>query len=320
MLKFFRLPFATTGDKTAVPDAVDPSGNVSYSQGYGFDYQRQKTDPAAKNIERDKMNRILFDITTAIAEVQAQGVPDFITSALNGGAAYSYSKDAIVNYSGNLYISLASANTALPSDATKWALLSTPARVRDGSNTVAASGGTADAITATLTPTQTAFASGPTWWRATAANATATPTFKRDGLAAKTLVKGNNLPLVAGDIPGAGAWMCSQYDATLDKEVLLNPAVFTQFGASLATSGYQKLPSGLIIQWGLFTANAAADTVVTFPLAFPNAVYSIVGTVGQPSTLVAFVTNGNTLTNFNANATSSGGRNAFACNWIAIGR
>ena len=60
MLKFFRLPFATTGDKTAVLDAVDSNGNVSYSQGYGFDYQRQKTDPAAKNIERDKMNQILL--------------------------------------------------------------------------------------------------------------------------------------------------------------------------------------------------------------------------------------------------------------------
>lgn len=85
-------------------------------------------------------------------------------------------------------------------------------------------GGTADAITAVFAPVFTSLVSAPVWWRATAANATTTPTFKRDGLVAKTIVKGSNQALVAGDIPGAGAWMCSQYDATLDKEVLLNPA------------------------------------------------------------------------------------------------
>lgn len=261
MLKFFRLPFATTGDKTAVPDAVDSNGNVSYSQGYGFDYQRQKTDPAAKNIERDKMNQVFFDMTTAIAELQSQGVPDFITTALNGGAAYSYAQYAVVKYSGDLYISLVAANTALPSDATKWALLPTPARVRDGYNTVAASGGTADAVTLTLTPTQTAFAPGPTWWRATAANATATPTVKRDGLAAKTLVKGNNLPLAAGDIPGAGAWMVSQYDATLGKEVLLNPALGVT-PPVLSNLGQLK---NLIINGGCSIAQRAAASLSTTP-------------------------------------------------------
>lgn len=224
MDKFFRIPFAQSGDKAAIPDPVDVDGNVSYTQGFGFDYERQKTDPAHKNIPRDLTNGLYFAITTALAELQSQGVPDFITSALNGGSAFSYTQFALVKYAGDLYISLAAANTALPSDATKWALLPTPSRVRDGYNTVAVSAGTPDAITIALTPTQTVLAPGPTWWRATAANATTTPTIKRDGLAAKTLVKGNNLPLVAGDIPGAGAWVVSQYDATLDKEVLLNPA------------------------------------------------------------------------------------------------
>lgn len=129
MLKFFRLPFATTGDKTPVPDPVDSNGNVSYSQGYGFDYQRQKTDPAAKNIDRAQNNQILFDITTAIAELQSQGVPDFITSALNGGTAYSYAVNALVRYSGDIYVSLSAANTAAPTDATKWAPLPLASRL-----------------------------------------------------------------------------------------------------------------------------------------------------------------------------------------------
>lgn len=228
MLKFFRLPFATTGDKTAVPDAVDSNGNVSYSQGYGFDYQRQKTDPAAKNIERDKMNQIFFDVTTAVAELQANGIPDFITTALNGGTAYSYAQYAVVKYSGDLYISLVAANTALPSDATKWALLPTPARIQAAFNSSAIAAGTADALTGAFSPAIAALPAAPgtlsVLVRAGSANATATPTFKADGTVAKTIVKGNNLPLVAGDIAGAGHWLDLQYDATLDKWVLQNPA------------------------------------------------------------------------------------------------
>lgn len=228
MLKFFRLPFATTGDKTAVPDAVDTNGNVSYSQGYGFDYQRQKTDPAAKNIERDKMNQIFFDVTTAIAELQANGIPDFITTALNGGTAYSYAQYAVVKYSGDLYISLAAANTALPSDATKWALLPTPARIQGAFNSSAVAAGTADALTGAFSPAIAALPAAPgtlsVLVRAGSANTTTTPTFKADGTTAKTIVKGNNQPLAAGDIAGAGHWLDLQYDATLDKWILQNPA------------------------------------------------------------------------------------------------
>jgi hypothetical protein len=42
------------------------------------------------------------------------------------------------------------------------------------------------------------------------------------------------------------------------------------FGASFGGSGYQKLPSGLVIQWGAFVGSSSGDTPVTFPIAFPN--------------------------------------------------
>lgn len=128
MLKFFRFPFAVSGDKAALPDAFDPTGNVSYEQGYGFDYQRQKTDPAAKNIERDKMNQIFFDVTNAVAEIQKQGVPDFITPVLNGGNPYNYAKNAIVRYAGKIYISQVDANTSDPTDTVKWGAVFTSRR------------------------------------------------------------------------------------------------------------------------------------------------------------------------------------------------
>lgn len=123
MLKFLRIPFGQSGDRAAVPDAPAVGGDVSYTQGYGPDYARPRTDPLTKNIEREKMNQLFFDATTAIAELQSQGIPDFITTVLNGGSPFSYAANALVRYSGALYISLAAANTALPSDGTKWAVI-----------------------------------------------------------------------------------------------------------------------------------------------------------------------------------------------------
>lgn len=47
-----------------------------------------------------------------------------------------------------------------------------------------------------------------------------------------------------------------------------------EFVASLGETGYQKLPSGLIIQWG--SANYAAGVrAVVYPIAFPTATRSI---------------------------------------------
>jgi hypothetical protein len=42
------------------------------------------------------------------------------------------------------------------------------------------------------------------------------------------------------------------------------------FAQSLASSGYQKLPSGLILQWGSIAVNADANVNVTFATTFPN--------------------------------------------------
>lgn len=101
---------------------------------------------------------------------------------------------------------------------------------------VANAGGTADAITATYIPAVTALTNGMTLGvRASSANATTTPTFTPNSgtIPVKTIVKGNGLPLVAGDIAGGGHWVELQYDLTLDKWVLLNPAL----GVSIQPSG-----------------------------------------------------------------------------------
>lgn len=60
----------------------------------------------------------------------------------------------------------------------------------------------------------------------------------------------------------------------------LSPAglalAFQGSNQSLASSGFQKLPGGWIMQWGnaISNASAGASSTFTFPIAFPNAAYS----------------------------------------------
>lgn len=114
--KYFRLPFASSGDKTSIPDATQTAGDVSYQQGYGPDYQRDKTsDPLAKTIERDKMNALFNDMTNALKVLQEfGGAVEWIAPADNGGNAFAYDYGARVRYSGQIYISLVDNNTDTP--------------------------------------------------------------------------------------------------------------------------------------------------------------------------------------------------------------
>ena len=53
----------------------------------------------------------------------------------------------------------------------------------------------------------------------------------------------------------------------------LNTQSFTQ---NLASSGWTKLPNGLILQWGATAGATYAGTVTSFPIAFPNATLVVV--------------------------------------------
>lgn len=62
----------------------------------------------------------------------------------------------------------------------------------------------------------------------------------------------------------------------------------TDFSGILATNGYQKLPNGLIIQWGTVTiSSGTSGAIFTLPIAFPHAcLHAIVSDTG--STCYAF--------------------------------
>jgi hypothetical protein len=52
---------------------------------------------------------------------------------------------------------------------------------------------------------------------------------------------------------------------------------FTGSNQSIGTNGWQKLPGGLILQWGTFTATGAGSwqnpQIVSLPISFPNAIW-----------------------------------------------
>lgn len=52
---------------------------------------------------------------------------------------------------------------------------------------------------------------------------------------------------------------------------LVDSSSFTGANQSLATSGYQKLPGGLILQWGTVSVTNSSTSTFTFPVAFPTA-------------------------------------------------
>ena len=124
--KYFKFPFALAGDKAAIPDATQPSGDVSFQEGYGLDYQLDPaTEPSAKNIERDKANQLYYDITQAIKEYQEFGIPYWIEPAQNGGVSFPYAKFALVRYDIGggetpIFQSLVDNNTALPTVTANW--------------------------------------------------------------------------------------------------------------------------------------------------------------------------------------------------------
>lgn len=64
-----------------------------------------------------------------------------------------------------------------------------------------------------------------------------------------------------------------QTQATNDSSTKVATTAFANPGSSLSGSGYQKLPSGLIIQWGTGVATSAG-AAFTFPLTFPTVCYS----------------------------------------------
>lgn len=163
--------------------------------------------------------------------------------------------------------------------------------------------GTANALEVITSPEIPALSNGTeVRVRTSLANTSTTPTITLTNLGiTKTITAGGNQPVVAG-MWGAGQELTLRYNATADKmevvstgfgiattaeaiagtatNVVLTPAnlsaMFTGQRA-VTGNGYQKLPGGLILQWGSYTETGLPiapggnqTRTITYPIAFPT--------------------------------------------------
>ena len=99
-----------------------------------------------------------------------------------------------------------------------------------------------------------------------------------------------------------------------DATKLLTPGGFAG-NKSLGTNGFYKFPGGLIIQWGVAVTDGTGTAAVTFPTAFPNALFTIViSELVSASRGAAAV--GTSVSGFTAQSSASV---ATTLGWIAIG-
>lgn len=118
MAKAFVTPFALSGDKTTVPDATQPDGSVSYSQGFGPDYQAEQGTPGAKDIPRGQFNQLMYEITEAIGFMQRHGFAEYDPEMA------PYPQGATVRSGSTNYISSAGNNSTVPGAAgASWVIL-----------------------------------------------------------------------------------------------------------------------------------------------------------------------------------------------------
>ncbi|MDN7998038.1 hypothetical protein QZN00_12860 [Burkholderia multivorans] len=98
---------------------------------------------------------------------------------------------------------------------------------------------------------------------------------------------------------------------------LINLPNSTYFSSSLATNGYQKLPSGLILQWGnVIPSSSNTLTTYSFPIAFPTACLTFVcGAVNNGTSLAPVQGTGLSTTQYQLVVSSPDETAA----WIAIG-
>lgn len=115
MARFMQFPWARNGDKVEVPMDPQPSGAVSYSQGFGPDYELNlTTDPQAKRVPRDGTNAYLYDLTDNIRFFQLYGFAPWFAATSNGGNPIAYPINAWVAHQGKVYLSTVANNTREP--------------------------------------------------------------------------------------------------------------------------------------------------------------------------------------------------------------
>jgi hypothetical protein len=270
---YFGIPFATSGDLLTggvVPSALQPDGSISYTLGWGTDYELVDTAPGYKPVGRKEMNTLFNAVTSAIGEIQKQGFPSYVA------AAAPYPINAVVRYANTYWRSTVVNNSTVPGAVgATWVDVSvvpaaseTVAGVAEVATTLETTTGTDD--TRMITPLKLA-------QRLTAYLVQATETvFGWAKVATQVLT-----------------------DAGVDDTTIVTPKKMRN-GFVLVTglSGYIALPTwmgGFIFQWGAGTITAGATVTVSFPIPFPNQYFRSITSHGAASGAVATSTGSTSL-------------------------
>jgi hypothetical protein len=153
-------------------------------------------------------------------------------------------------------------------------------QLQAGTYTASLASGTSNALTATINSSLTTVPNDFSFVvQSASANTGATTlnlTFGSTITGVYPIVKLGNVPLIAGDIPSANYPLSLVWVSAISSYVLLNPAL----GGFSQGTGWQKFPSGLIMQWDyVHPINNNADTFFTLPITFPNSSLSLVMTM-----------------------------------------
>lgn len=119
-------------------------------------------------------------------------------------------------------------------------------------------------------------------------------------------------------VDGAGSGLDADLLDGQDSSAFVRFANWTGANQSLAATGFQYLPGGLILQWGDGMAPDNGTAPITFPIAFPNACLfgGVAGGLSDP----AAQDNYPAIISWSASAmTVSNGQAALPMRWLAIG-
>lgn len=352
---FFRTPFATSGDVTPVPVAVSPSGTISFTQGWGPDYQRDlASDPLAKPVARQDMNYLFNQVTSVLGRWQAETIPEWIAPADNGGVAMVYAAGMQVRYRASdidpfvSYVSIVDGNNTTPAPGANWVATSlgvtsprftktkaaaTTEFVQDAAGSIrkyvvvsASRSLVSDDVGAALfcpSPSVVVTLPTPLSLGIPSNSGKCVKFFGLDN--AFTIVPDSGVTLnVATSTPiSSMAVKLGQFLtllATSDNiwQVVDSTAEMQRnadFSNNLVSSGYQKLPGGFIMQWGAANAQVSGGNV-TFGIAFPNQCLCVVLSVANGNSPAMVSSDIPVTTGFTAYSSTG----TVSCSFIAIGR
>ena len=244
MAKYFRIPFASSGEKITVPDTPPGDGTINYTQGYPSGYSSPPPTPGYKFVERKGINDVFYDVTLALQQYQQNGAPDFITSSDNGGTAFPYALGALTRRSNIVYQSLVANNTTTPPSGS-WGVIGyippgtyiTPNDLQQSNYIFAIATGTSNAIILTPSVAYSSLSAGTRIIFRAASSNTSSVTVNISALGAKSIVVtspngGSNIgPLKANMITQGGIYSIVYDGSNFQLE---NPSIGYAFYSTLA--------------------------------------------------------------------------------------